>query len=116
MGEVVMFRLRCRFLDKVSRPLACPDPTSSNPVPFTLEHLLPELMPHTSKWQSLGEALSLDEDQLDEIYTNNETDEACLQEMLEHYLLRSDMNHSWEEIETALEKINKKPGEFLHIP
>ena len=43
-----MFRLRCRFLDKVSHPLACP-------TPFTLEHL------------------SLDEGRLDEIYTNNES-------------------------------------------
>ena len=32
-----------------------------------------------------GEALSLDKDRLDEIYTNNETDEACLEEMLELY-------------------------------
>ena len=55
-----------------------------------MEHLQPELLPHASKWQSLGEALSLDEDRLDEIYTNNETDEACLQEMLELYLARPD--------------------------
>ena len=84
-------------------------------MPFTLEHLLPELMPHASKWQSLGKALSLDEDRLDEIFTNNETDEACLEKMLEHYLQRSDLNHSWEEIEAALEKIVKgesASGEF----
>ena len=68
-----------------------------------------------TKSLSLGEALSLDEDQLDEIFTNNETDEACLEEMLEHYLQRSDLNHSWKEIEAALEKIKKASGEFIYM-
>ena len=67
--------------------------------------MLSELLPHASKWQSLGEALSLVDDRLDEIYTNSKTDEACLQEMLELYLARSDLNHSWEEIQEALKKI-----------
>ena len=62
-------------------------------------------MPYASKWQSLGLALSLDDDRLDEIFTNNETNEACLQEMLELYMMRSDRNHNWEEIEAALERI-----------
>ena len=72
---------------------------------LTIELLFLHLLPHSSKWQPLGEALSLDEDRLDEIFTNNETDEACLQEMLKHYMMRSDLNHSWEEIEAALKKI-----------
>ena len=67
------------------------------------EQFFSYLLPHASKWQSLGEALLLDEDRLDEIYTNNETDEACLQEMLELYMMRSDLEHSWEEIKAALE-------------
>ena len=81
------------------------DPT---PKPVIMEHLLPELLPLASKWQSLGEALSLDEDRLDEIYTNNERDEACLEIMLELYLARSDLNHSWDEIQKALEKIGEE--------
>ena len=60
------------------------------------------------KWQSLGEALSLDEDRLDEIFTNNETDEACLREMLEVYMKRSDLKHSLEEIEEAVKKVKEK--------
>ena len=76
-----------------------------SPIPFTLEHLLSKLLPHASKWQSLGEALSLDDDRLDEIYTNNETDEACLQEMLEVYVARSDLNHNWDEIQEAIKMI-----------
>ena len=79
-----------------------------SPVPFTIEHLLPELMCVASKWQALGEALSLDEDHLDEIFTNNETDEACLHEMLEHYMMRSDLQHSWEEVATAVKKIREE--------
>ena len=55
----------------------------------------------------LGEALSLDEDHLDEIYTNNETDEACLREILELYMMRSDRNYSWEKIETAEKKVKE---------
>ena len=73
-------------------------------------------MPHASKWQSLGEALSLDDDRLDEIFTNYEKDETCLEEMLELYLQRSDLNHSWEAIEAALEKVKEAEsasGEFL---
>ena len=80
----------------------CADTSST---PFTLEHILPEVMPMVSKWLALGEALSLDEDRLDEIFTNNETEEACLRVMLEFYMKRS--NHSWEEIETAMSKVRE---------
>ena len=66
-----------------------------------------------SKWQSLGLALFLDDDQLDKIPTSNETDEACLREMLELYMLRSDVNHSWEEIEGAL-KIKHESAQEVH--
>ena len=73
--------------------------------PFTLEYLLRELLPLASKWQSLGEALSLDEERLDEIFTNNETDEDCLRVTLEVYMTRPDLDHSWEEIQEVVRKI-----------
>ena len=60
-----------------------------------------------SKWHSLGEALSLDEDILDEIFTNNETNEACLSVMLEVYMMRSDLKHSWEKIDNAVKKVRE---------
>ena len=88
------------------------DPASS--VPFTLEHVLPELLPYALKWKLLGEALSLDEDLLDEIFTNNETDEDCLHNMLEMYMARSGFIHSWDEIQAALKKLpmeNSQEGE-----
>ena len=74
--------------------------------PFNLERLIDHLLPVVSKWQELGVALSLDEDILDEIYTNNERDEDCLRDMLERYMKRSDLKHNWEEIVAALEKVN----------
>ncbi|MCG8626198.1 MAG: hypothetical protein MJE68_29900, partial [Proteobacteria bacterium] len=47
--------------------------------PMTTEQLFSFLHPHASKWQSLGIALLLDKDRLeDEVFPNNETDEACL--------------------------------------
>ena len=78
--------------------------------PFTVEHIFPTLLFMASKWQALGKALSLDEDRLDEIFTNNETDEACLNVMLEHYMKRSDLKHSWEEVREAKRKVEEKDG------
>ena len=76
-------------------------------LPFTAENLLLHLLPMASKWQALGESLSLDEDHLDEIFTNNETDEACLQEMLKLYMMRSDLDHNWEEIDTTMRQVKE---------
>ena len=90
--------------------------TSPN-LPLTVERLFPALLYLASKWQSLGEALSLDKDRLDEIFTNNETDEACLREMLEVYMMRSDLKHSWEEIHAAInivEGILEKTDKSTH--
>ena len=79
------------------------------PSDLTVENLLPVLRGMASKWQSLGKALSLDEDILDEIYTNNETDEDCLRDMLEWYLMRSDSKRNWEEIDEALRRVKDVP-------
>ena len=86
-------------------PIPCETATVAVCEPITTERLFSFLLPHASKWQYLGLALLLDEDRLDEVFTNNERDEDCLQEMLELYMKRSDLNHSWEEVQVALEKI-----------
>ena len=83
----------------------CTDPS------FIVEHIFPKLLSMASKWLAVGEALSLDEDLLDEIFTNNDTEEACLRVMLEHYMERSDLKHSWEEIREARRKVEEKDGE-----
>ena len=59
------------------------------------------------QWQSLGDSL-LDDDHFDELSTKNETDETRLSEMLEVYMKRSDLKHSWEEIEEAVKKVIEK--------
>ena len=93
----------------ISPPSVTPPPIPSRetaPVavcePITTGQLFSFLLPHASKWQSLGIALSLDKDQLDEVFTNNEREEDCLQEMLELYMMRSDLKHNWEEVHAAL--------------
>ena len=83
-------------------------PAPSPPTPCTVENLLPLLHSIASEWHSLGEALSLDEDRLDEIFTNNETDEACLRDMLELYEKKSDSQYTWEEIVAVLKKIGQE--------
>ena len=103
----------------ISPPIAIPPPIPSREIapvtvckPITTDLLFSFLRPHVFKWQSLGLALSLDEDRLDEVYTNNEREGDCLREMLELYMLRSDLNHSWEEVYTALEKIGYSSKSF----
>ena len=76
---------------------------------FTMDQLVDHLLPEgaASKWQDLGAALSLGEDILDEIFTNNDRDEDCLRDMLERYMMRSDLKHNWEEINKALAAAEK---------
>jgi hypothetical protein len=72
-----------------------------------VEILLPLLHSIASKWWSLGEALSIDEDDLDIINTNNEIDEACLQSMLEFHEEKSSQ-HTWEVMAMALKQIDQE--------
>ena len=81
---------------------------SQTTIQFTLENLCKLLSPLADKWRELGEILSVTEDNLDEIFTNNKTDEACLQEMLRFYLMRSDLQHDWEEVSTALRNLGEE--------
>ena len=74
---------------------------------YTVENLLPLLHLMASDWKSLGEALPLDEDHLDEIYTNSGTEEGCLQDILERYMMNHDFKHSWEEMAAILRKIGQ---------
>ena len=75
---------------------------------LTIEEVMSKLIPMVTKWKEIGEALKFDEDHLDEIFTNNETDEGCLQAMLEFYFKNSDFEHTWEEIDRAIEIANAK--------
>ena len=68
----------------------------------------------TDKWKKLGELLRIDEDLLDEIFTNNETDEECLKAVLEVWLQKS-TNLTWRDVTHALKRIgNVELAESLY--
>ena len=75
---------------------------------FTVENIFAVLRTIASNWRDLGEILSLKEDILDEISINNNTNEACLQQMIKFYMMRSDLQHDWQEISNALLKIGEE--------
>ena len=82
---------------------------AQSPIPCTVENLLPLLQPISDKWKKLGGALSLDEDRLDEIFTIANTNEDCLRDVLEGYMLNRDFQHTWEEIVAVLKEIEEVP-------
>lgn len=63
--------------------------------------------------QSLGKVPSSEEYQLDEICANNESDQACLREMLESCKMRSDPKHSLEEKEVKKTEATVARGVLL---
>ena len=64
------------------------------------------LIPIASRWLALGEAFPLSEKRLDDIDTT-EGDENCLKEMVDAYMLRSDLEHTWEDLVKVLRKIRE---------
>ena len=59
----------------------------------------------TSKWQQLGVALGMDEDLVDEIWTNNNgIDEECLKNFLDMWVKKSP---TWNDVTNALQKIGE---------
>jgi len=78
-----------------------------------LDTLFTELHPTvTAKWQELGEALGMDEDLLDEIFTNNATDDECLRVVLEQWL---QIRPACKDLSDALQKIGERQlAELLH--
>ena len=78
---------------------------------LTVENITAKLIPMAGKWKEIGEALKFDEDHLDEIFTNNETDEDCLQAMLGFYFKNSNFEHNWEEMDRALKTTDKEGQE-----
>ena len=61
----------------------------------------------------MGETLSLSEEQVRDINTDSETDEACLRAMVERYLLLTTVSHTWEEIDAALERAKEAQSECI---
>ena len=75
---------------------------------FIYDNLFDQLWPLHAQWKKLGSAMSLSEELLDEIFTNNEEDESCFRQVLDYYMGKHDKQHSWEEIVSILKKIEAK--------
>ena len=58
------------------------------------------------KWQKLGELLGMDEHRLDEIFTNNKTNEEHLRAVLEVWLRKSN-NSKWSDVDDTFSNIGK---------
>jgi len=94
-------------------PLLLPDTRAGHYSSLNLDTLFTELHPTvTAKWQELGEALGIDEDLLDEIFTNNATDDECLRDALKQWLK---IRPACEDLSDALQKIGESQlAELLH--
>jgi len=73
---------------------------------LNVDNLVTELHSVKSEWQKLGEALGLDEDRLDEIFTINESEEECLRVMLEVWFQKS-WKPTWRDVANALVAIGE---------
>ena len=52
------------------------------------------------RWKMIAEGLGFNEDLIDEIYTNNEMNEACLQDCVEQWVAR--LQPTWEALSVVL--------------
>ena len=98
------------YLGHVTNHPPLTQPSSINP-----ENLFAALHPAmTHKWNEFGESLGINEDLIDEIYTNSETDEECLKEILDVWIKKS--SPTWKEVADSLKSIGeKKLAESLYI-
>jgi hypothetical protein len=68
--------------------------------PLTVESVMSLLMGVAGCWKMIAEGLGFDEDLIDEIDTNNEMNEACLQDCVEQWVGR--LVPSWEALSVVL--------------
>ena len=89
-------------------------PSVTQPSLINQENLLDALHPAiTHKWKQLGESLAIDEDHWDEIFTNGETDEECLKEILDVWIKKS--SPTWKEVADTVQMIGEnKLAESLY--
>ena len=58
------------------------------------------------RWKEIAEGLEFDEDLIDEIDTNNERDEDCLQDCVEKWISR--LQPSWEKLSLLLTDLGEE--------
>ena len=68
--------------------------------PPTVEAVMTLMWGVAGRWKEIALGLGFDEDIIDEIGTNNSTDEACLQDCVEQWVAR--LQPSWEKLSHVL--------------
>ena len=57
-------------------------------------------------WKAIAEGLGFEEDLIDEIYTNDDTDEACLQNCVEQWINKLDP--TWQKLSHVLSDMGQE--------
>ena len=79
---------------------------SSPSVPLGVEAVMELLRPVTEKWRKIAEeGLGMDEDEVDEIFTNNELAVECLRDCVERLVERG---LTWEKLGSALRAVGEE--------
>ena len=78
---------------------------SLSPGPPTVEEVVVLLYNVAGQWKEIAAGLVFGEDLIDEIFTNNQTDELCLRHMVEIWVSR--LAPSWETLSLALRDIGR---------
>ena len=75
-------------------------------VPVTVEAVMSLLLAVAGRWKAIAEGLGFDEDTIDEIYTNDDTDEACLQNCVEQCVRKLDP--TWQKLSRVLSDMGQE--------
>ena len=76
--------------------------------PVTHEAVFEILHAIAANWKAIGQQLKINEDLEDEIDTNNEHDEDCLDEVVKFWLMNCDFQNTWAELADAVEKAGEQ--------
>ena len=88
-------------------------------MPISLENVKAMLRPVAKKWKEIGDALEIRDHILDEVDTNNATDECCMDNAVEFWVTYH--GPSWEKLATVLRGVgeetlaNKCQGKGIHL-
>ena len=89
--------------------------------PTSVETVVSLLWGMARQWKIIAEGMGFDEDLVDEIFTNNETDEACLQDCVEQWMR---LDPTWQRLaqvlsdmgQDTLAQMARKKGELETVP
>ena len=73
-------------------------------VPLSVEDVMKLLYSVAVRWRDIAEGLGFVEDHIDQIYTNNETDVGCLQDVMEQWMR---LGPTWKKLAQVLSAIGE---------